>query len=42
MKTNTAVMEKEKRARERDVENKRMMRSKVSRITISKLVETDK
>ena len=42
MKTNTAVMEKEKRARERDVENERMMRSKVSRITISKLVETDK
>ena len=42
MKTNTAVMEKEKRARERDVENKKMMRSKVSRITISKLVETDK
>ena len=35
-------MEKEKRARERDVENERMMRSKVSRITISKLVETDK
>ena len=42
MKTNTAVMEKEKRARERDVENERMMRSKLSRITISKLVETDK
>ena len=42
MKTNTAVMEKEKRARERDVENKKMVRSKVSRITISKLVETDK